>query len=166
MQLPPHRRPSPHSCIRARCNHRCKSIAVNVYNRVGADTCRNVSLVQRCVNERRESTVQDTVRAQRRGGEKSNRNRVNIASRGERDLRWDTRGGAEHEFSVLPYTPNRYCVFFSFFSFFFRLSFLFSLTLLREFFLLLFFQCRHFFFFFSEPESKWLVHHLLKRNSN
>lgn len=148
MQLPPHRRPSPHSCIRARCNHRCKSIAVNVYNRVGADTCRNVSLVQRCVNERRESTVQDTVRAQRRGGEKSNRNRVNIASRGERDLRWDTRGGAEHEFSVLPYTPNRYCVFFSFFSFFFRLSFLFSLTLLREFFLLLFFQCRHFFFFF------------------
>lgn len=123
MQLPPHRRPSPHSCIRARCNHRCKSIAVNVYNRVGADTCRNVSLVQRCVNERRESTVQDTVRAQRRGGEKSNRNRVNIASRGERDLRWDTRGGAEHEFSVLPYTPNRYCVFFSFFSFFFSAVF-------------------------------------------
>lgn len=67
--------------------------------------------------------------------------------------KWNTRGGAvtaEHGFSVLPYTPNRYCVFW--------LSFIFySYFLVRKYLCLS--QC----WFSSEPESKWLVRHLLKR---
>lgn len=67
--------------------------------------------------------------------------------------KWNTRGGAvtaEHGFSVLPYTPNRYCVFW--------LSFiLYSYFLVRKYLCLS--QC----WFSSEPESKWLVRHLLKR---
>lgn len=65
-----------------------------------------------------------------------------------RDLRWDRRGGAvtaEPRVSVLPYTPNRYCV----------------LAVIRFLFFLFFFSslsaCLVLSVDLSEPESKWLV---------
>lgn len=49
------------SCFRTFCSHPRKCIIVS------AHICRNVSLVQRCVNERRESTFQGTVEYREKG---------------------------------------------------------------------------------------------------